>query len=42
MKINFNAPFWRILKGIGYLIGILSGVALFYMVYILMWAWMGC
>lgn len=42
MKINFNAPFWRILKGIGHLIGVLSGVALFYMVYILMWAMMGC
>ena len=42
MRINFNAPFWRILKGIGYLIGALSGVALFYMVYILMWAMMGC
>lgn len=37
MRINFNAPFWRILKGIGYLIGVLSGVALFYMVYILMY-----
>lgn len=42
MRINFNAPFWRILKGIGYLIGIVGGVALFYMVYILMWAMMGC
>ena len=37
MKINFNAPFWKILKGIGYLLGILGGVALFYMVYILMY-----
>lgn len=37
MKINFNAPFWRILKGIGYLLGILGGVALFYMAYILMY-----
>ena len=42
MRINFNAPFWGILKGIGNLIGIIGCVALFYVVYILMWAWMGC
>lgn len=37
MKINFNAPFWRILKGIGCVLGIVGGAALFYIVYILMY-----
>lgn len=41
-KINFEAPFWQILKTIGATIGILSGVVLFYMLYMLMWAFMGC
>lgn len=42
MRINYNAPFWRILKGIGSLLGIVASIALFYMFYILMWAMMGC
>ena len=37
MKINFNAPFWRILKGLGVVLGIVGSIALFYMVYILMY-----
>lgn len=42
IKINFYAPFWQILKVIGVTIGILSGVVLFYMLYMLMWIMMGC
>lgn len=41
-KINFEAPFWQMLKAIGVTIGILSAVVLFYMLYILMWFFMGC
>lgn len=41
-KINFYAPFWQMLKVIGVTIGILSGVVLFYMFYVFMWAIMGC
>ncbi|MDD7339761.1 MAG: hypothetical protein PUG50_04210 [Eubacteriales bacterium] len=37
MKINFNAPFWKILKGIGCVLGIVGSAALFYAVYILIW-----
>lgn len=39
IRINFCAPFWQILKSIG---GTLSGVVLFYMLYMFMWAIMGC
>lgn len=42
IKINFYAPFWQMLKVIGVTIGILGGVVLFYMLYILMWFFMGC
>ena len=42
IRINFYAPFWEILKAIGITIGILSGVVLFYMLYMFMWAIMGC
>lgn len=42
MKINFNAPFWRILKGIGCVLGIVGSAVLFYAVYILIWFAMGC
>lgn len=42
IKINFYAPFWQMLKAIGVTIGILSLVVLFYMLYMLMWAFMGC
>lgn len=42
LKINFQAPFWQILKAIVVTIGVLSGVVLFYMFYILMWIMMGC
>lgn len=46
MRINYNAPFWRILKKVKRIIGILFGAAaitaLFFMGYILMWARMGC
>lgn len=42
IKINFYAPFLQMLKAIGVTIGILSLVVLFYMLYMLMWAFMGC
>lgn len=42
IRINFYAPFWQILKAIGVTMGILSGVVLFYMLYMFMWAIMGC
>lgn len=42
LKVNFDAPFWQMLKVIGVTIGILGGVVLFYMLYMLMWAFMGC
>lgn len=42
IRINFYAPFWQILKAIGVTIGVLSGVVLFYMLYMFMWAIMGC
>lgn len=42
IKINFYVPFWQVLKAIGVTIGILSGVVLFYMLYMFMWAIMGC
>lgn len=42
IKINFYSPFWQMLKVIGVTIGILGGVVLFYILYMLMWAFMGC
>lgn len=42
IKINFYAPLWQMLKVIGVTIGILGGVVLFYMLYMLMWLMMGC
>lgn len=43
-KINYNAPFWRMVKKVKYIAGILLGAialtALFFTGYILMWAMM--
>lgn len=40
VRINYNAPFWQILKGLASFLGIVGSVGAFFALYIILWVLM--